>query len=244
MERHALPLSPTARFSPIRGRYCLDDRCLRLEDADNLTVSDYIFDYGSAAYALRRPIPCPEGTYCHPGTAVGSGTMKNFTTPQPCFESMYCPEGSQQPTGVGDCPPGYFSPFGARIACPAGTYCPNEGHWDPLPCPPGRFNSMLAQLVCSLCPEGFICPGFGRVDPAICPPGYICSSKELAAPNARCPSGFYCPNGTVTADPFRNDTTLRPYPCSPGTFCMSGAGFDSVKSGDFLFAQNCTEGFY
>ena len=157
---------------------------------------------------------------------------------------MYCPEGSQQPTGVGDCPPGYFSPFGARIACPAGTYCPNEGHWDPLPCPPGRFNSMLAQLVCSLCPEGFICPGFGRVDPAICPPGYICSSKELAAPNARCPSGFYCPNGTVTADPFRNDTTLRPYPCSPGTFCMSGAGFDSVKSGDFLFAQNCTEGFY
>ena len=96
MERHALPLSPTARFSPIRGRYCLDDRCLRLQDEDNLTVSDYMFDYGSAAYALRRPIPCPSGTYCHPGTAVGSGTMKNFTTPQPCFESMYCPEGVTQ----------------------------------------------------------------------------------------------------------------------------------------------------
>jgi hypothetical protein len=32
--------------------------------------------------------------------------MKNFTTPQPCFESFYCPEGSVEPTGAGDCPPG------------------------------------------------------------------------------------------------------------------------------------------
>ena len=154
MERHALPLSSTATFKPIRGRYCLDDSCLRLEDAENMTVSDYMFDYSTSAYALRRPVPCPAGTYCHPGTAVASGNMKNFSTPQPCFESMYCPEGSLEPKGVGQCPKGYYSPFGARIACPAGSYCPMEGHWDPLPCPPGTFNSMIAQLECSKCPEG------------------------------------------------------------------------------------------
>ena len=244
MERHALPLSSTATFKPIRGRYCLDDSCLRLEDAENMTVSDYMFDYSTSAYALRRPVPCPAGTYCHPGTAVASGNMKNFSTPQPCFESMYCPEGSLEPKGVGQCPKGYYSPFGARIACPAGSYCPMEGHWDPLPCPPGTFNSMIAQWECSKCPPGFICPGFGRVDPAICPPGYICSRDDLAAPNARCPSGFYCPNGTLTTDPFRNDTTLRPYPCRPGTYCMGGAGFDVVNNGNYLYAQNCTEGFY
>ena len=40
------------------------------------------------------------------GTGVDMSNMKNFTTPQPCFESFYCPEGSADPTGAGDCPPG------------------------------------------------------------------------------------------------------------------------------------------
>ena len=50
--------------------------------------------------------------------------MRNFTTPQPCFESMYCPEASVDPIGAGDCPPGFYCPFGTKIACPVGTYCP------------------------------------------------------------------------------------------------------------------------
>ena len=87
---------------PIRGRYCLYDMCMRLEDAEDLSVADYAFDYGG--YSLRRPVPCPAGTYCHAGTAVDSANMKNFSTPQPCYESMYCPEGSVEPTGAGDCP--------------------------------------------------------------------------------------------------------------------------------------------
>jgi hypothetical protein len=87
MERHFLPLSPTSPFEPLRGRYCLDDACMRLDDADNIsTVSDPSFSY--AAFNLRRPVPCPKGMYCHPGTAVDELNMKNFTTPQPCFESM------------------------------------------------------------------------------------------------------------------------------------------------------------
>ena len=153
MERHALPLSPTARFSPIRGRYCLDDRCLRLEDADNMTVSDYIFDYSSSAYALRRPVPCPAGTYCHPGTAVGIGNMKNFSTPQPCFESMYCPEGSLERSLL---PAGRYSPrkelrsIDEASLCPAGSYCP-PGAAAPSHCPAGRFGDRVG-LESAACP--------------------------------------------------------------------------------------------
>jgi hypothetical protein len=97
---------------------------------------------------------------------------------------------------------------------------------------------------CSPCPRGAICPGFGRIDPALCPPGYICSRDGLSAPNMRCPSGFYCPTATVTGDPFRNDTTLRPYPCPPGSYCLGGVGYGEIRKGDYLYAQPCTPGFY
>ena len=217
---------------------------MRLADSDDLPTTDYAFDYASVDFALRRPVPCPRGMYCHPGTAVGVSNMKNYSTPQPCFESMYCPEGSVEPQGAGDCPEGFYCPFGVKIACPVGTYCPRTGHWDPMPCPPGTFSAQVGQKKCVDCPSGYICPGFGRVDPAICPPGFVCSKDSLVSANSRCPAGFYCPNGTLTSDPFRNDTTLRPYPCRPGTYCLSGVGYDEVRRYDYLYAQNCTEGFY
>ena len=68
--------------------------------------------------------------------------------------------------------------------------------------------------------------------------------EGLDSPNIPCPPGYYCPNGTLTADPVRNDTTLRPYPCKPGTYCIGGVGFDEPRVGNFLYAQPCTEGFY
>lgn len=108
----------------------------------------------------------------------------------------------------------------------------------------GTFSAQVGQVICSPCPRGTICPGFGRVDPALCPAGYICSRNGLAAPNIRCPPGFYCSPGTLTGDPFRNDTTLRPYPCQPGSYCLGGVGHDEVVKGDYLYAQPCTPGFY
>lgn len=51
-------------------------------------------------------------------------------------------------------------------------------------------------------------------------------------------------SGTATIDPFRNDTTLRPYACSPGTYCLTGVGSTDVVPGDYGYAQLCTEGFY
>lgn len=244
MERHLLPLALDAPFRATRGRYCLDDRCLAFDDANDLKAVDYAFDYTMSTFTLRRPVPCREGQYCHPGTGADSLSMKNFTTPQPCFETMYCPEGSFEPSGAGECPQGFYCPFGVKIACPVGTHCPRTGQYDPMPCNPGTFSAQIGVIKCTECPRGYICPGFGRVAPAICPPGFACSRSGLRSPNQRCVAGYFCSNGTETIDPFRNDTTLRPYPCKPGTYCMTGVGYDSVKRGDFLYAQDCTEGFY
>ncbi|CAM9397259.1 unnamed protein product, partial [Laminaria digitata] len=243
MEAHTRPLSYNSPFTPLRGRYCLDNSCARLEDADDYRVTDASgFDYSS--FRLRRPVPCPAGTYCHPGSASEDLGMHNFTMPQPCLESMFCPEGSSRPSGVGECPSGFYCPAGIRLACPVGTYCPREGHWDPMPCPPGEFSAMVGQEACTSCPRGYICPGFGRIDPTPCPSGMVCSRSILTSPNQRCPPGFYCPSGTVTSDPFRNDTTLRPYPCSPGSYCLGGVGYSEVRSGDYLYAQMCPAGFF
>ncbi|CAM9426180.1 unnamed protein product, partial [Ectocarpus fasciculatus] len=243
MEAHTMPLSYDSPFAPLRGRYCLDNTCAKLDDANDYRVVDSSgFDY--ASFRLRRPVPCPAGTYCHPGSASEDLGMHNFTMPQPCLESMFCPEGSSRPSGVGECPSGFYCPTGIRLSCPVGTYCPREGHWDPMPCPPGQFSAMVGQKACTSCPRGYICPGFGRIDPTPCPDGMVCSRNMLTSPNQRCPPGFYCPQGTVTSDPFRNDTTLRPYPCSPGSYCLGGVGFSEVRSGDYLYAQTCPAGFF
>eukprot|EP00750_Incisomonas_marina_P013799 INCI17542.1.p1 GENE.INCI17542.1~~INCI17542.1.p1 ORF type:complete len:3776 (-),score=497.18 INCI17542.1:2420-13582(-) len=244
MELHLLPLSADEAFAATRGRYCLDDSCIRAKDMDNITVSDYAFKYDAAEFALRRPVPCPSGTYCGPGTAAATVMMSNLTTPQVCQENMYCPEGAPNPRGLGECPVGFYCPLSVRLPCPVGTYCPREGHGEPLPCPPGKFNGMVAMDSCTKCPRGYICPGFGRTDPAICPAGFVCSRESMTSPNIRCPQGFYCPNGTMTSDPFRNDTTLRPYPCSPGSFCMGGVVADTIVEGDYNYPQPCAEGFH
>jgi len=242
MERHLLPLDPNAPFEPLRGRFCMDDSCMRLDDAEDVRAVDYSFDYQH--FNLRRPVPCPAGTYCAPGTAVGdTSVLKNFSSPQPCSETMYCPEGSASSTAF-TCPIRFFCPFGIKKSCPVGSYCPKQGLDAPLPCPPSTFNAMVGQSQCTECPAGYICPGFGRVDPVICPAGYVCSIDGLLAPDLQCPAGFYCNNGTLTVDPFRNDTTLRPYPCSPGTYCIAGVGFSSVMESNFLHAQPCFQGFY
>jgi hypothetical protein len=41
LERHKMPLAIDSPFTPIRGRVCLDDSCLRLEDAEDMSVADY-----------------------------------------------------------------------------------------------------------------------------------------------------------------------------------------------------------
>ena len=242
-ERHLLPLEAMSNVVPTRGRFCLDDSCLRLEDAHSLAVSDKSFDYTSTGFSLRRPIPCRAGEYCHAGTAMNETSLELLSSPKLCLDSQYCPEASESPRGMGDCTKGYWCQGGRREQCGIGEYCP-KGSKAPRPCEPGTFNFQLGQEKCTDCPAGYICPTYGRTHPAICPAGMVCSRSGLASPNLRCLAGFFCQNGTITSDPFRNDTTLRPYACRPGTYCHHGTGYDQVREGDFLYAQPCAAGFF
>eukprot|EP00804_Cyclotella_cryptica_P031375 CCRYP_012196-RE/>CCRYP_012196-RE protein AED:0.02 eAED:0.02 QI:303/0.85/0.87/1/0.71/0.62/8/63/3730 len=251
-EIRQLPLDTHLGIHPNRGKYCLDDSCLKLEDSNNFAVVDKSFDYSTTGFALRRPVVCPAGHYCNAGTAVNF-TSFGKASPKVC-NAFHCPEGSSHPTGVGSCKAGFYCRFGKRKACPAGTFCPNDNMFDPLPCEPGSFNFMIGQTKCSTCSVGHICPSYALKDPVICPPGFVCSMKGLSSPNIRCPAGFYCQNGTQTSDPFRNDTTLRPLACPPGTYCLAGTGTYQVREdttlpadgGGFtaLFAQPCPSGFF
>jgi hypothetical protein len=245
-EYRLLPLDSTSPPLPIRGHYCLDDSCLKVLDREDAhaSVDLMAFEDDSTAYKQRRPIPCPSGMYCAPGTAFNEIVASSISSAKACIESMYCPEASDEPSGFGECPIGFYCPFAKKIPCPIGNYCPRRGSIKPTPCLPGTFNGMVSQIFCTNCPIGYICPGHGRVRPAICPPGFVCSKISLDSPNQRCPPGFYCPNGTQTSDPFRNDTTLRPYPCAAGSYCPGGVAYDTVKENHLLYSQPCAEGFF
>ena len=63
-------------------------------------------------------------------------------------------------------------------------------------------------------------------------------------PNPKAYFSSYCQNGTKTSDPFRNDTTLRPYACTPGTYCVAGTGSNEVREDVVGYAQPCHAGFF
>ena len=238
-ELRQLPLNSELNVSVRRGRFCQEEKC-HSSDLD----LDFYEDMWDKSVKLYRPIPCPPGTYCHPGSSQNSTLIGDFSSPQTCIGINHCPEGSVDPRGLGECPKGFYCRFGKKYSCPVGSYCPDQGLWDPIPCEPGTFNFMIGQVECTRCALGHYCDGYGRVDPAVCTPGYICSEHGLASPNMLCQPGYYCPPGTQTSDPFRNDTALRPYPCRPGSYCLSGCGFDSIIEGNFSHAQPCSAGFY
>ena len=241
-EHHDLPFDQSSPLVPIRGRYCGDDACLSLPPSVQVSLGESNLAFSS--FHLKRPLPCPAGTFCQAGTASNTSDMSSYYKPHNCINARNCAEGSSSPRGIGDCPKGFFCRFGGKEPCPVGTFCPSPGQWDPFPCEPGTFNFMIGQISCISCPVGHYCNGYGRVDPALCFPGLVCSKEGLTSPNIRCPAGFYCLNGTQTSDPFRNDTSMRPYPCSPGSYCLSGTGSNEMVENDFFFAQPCPAGFY
>ena len=242
-ERHLMPLDDDADIHPIRGKFCLDTSCLVFDDVDTFEVSDKSFDYSSTGFALKRPKLCNEGTYCGPGTSTNI-TSTLPSSPTTCSGGVHCPAGAEDKRGVGSCKEGHFCRFGVAKPCPVATYCPHADVVEPLPCEPGQFNAMVGQIECSTCPIGTYCPRYGLRDPLPCEPGYVCSNIGLTRPNLLCPAGFYCQNFTKTSDPFRNDTTLRPYACTPGTYCFVGTGSNVVKEGVLGFAQPCSPGFF
>jgi hypothetical protein len=242
-ERRILPLDASPLSTgPNRGRFCLPEECHYINS--NIAVKSNDSALVSLNILLKRPRPCPRGTYCHSGTTSDKRLLNDLTKPQPCGHGVNCAEASSSPKGIDECPPGFYCRFGQMFPCKVGTYCPVAGTFDPIPCEPGRFNYMVGQTNCTNCPIGHFCAGYGRIEPTLCKPGFVCSETSLSSPNIICPAGYYCPIGTQTSDPFRNDTTLRPYPCPPGTYCLSGTGFRDVLEGNFSHPQPCIAGFY
>ncbi|KAF0732128.1 hypothetical protein Ae201684_010780 [Aphanomyces euteiches] len=188
--------------------------------------------------------------YCQKGAATFIPQPKNFSTPQSCFPGFFCPRGSSTPEGQGPCPTGYYCPTPTdAIPCPPGSYCPGVGNTKAQDCYPGTYQPAAAQSNCVLCPVGYICPSYKITQPTICPAGFVCSTFGLSTPVVTCPAGFFCNEGTWTSDPSEL-TPLRPYPCSPGKFCLGGVEHDltidwlpSTPSGATA-TQTCTEGTF
>jgi hypothetical protein len=198
------------------------------------------------ALSHLRPIPCPEGYYCSYGAVSNVSIAMNFSTPQPCTPGYFCSRGSETPHGQGPCPSGFscsLSYPGVAQACPAGTFCPNTGNVEPKNCEPGSFNNQPAQSLCQLCPVGAMCPDYGLRAPSTCPEGYVCDQTGRPSWSRQCPPGYWCQQGTKTADP-DSSITPRPNPCSPGTYCTIGVRTDATTVGDMSTPQPCNEGTY
>ena len=147
-------------------------------------------------------MPCPPGQYCQPGTAVareatcGTTTLCGVDVPQPVrrARSRHAIEQAARMGSARKVRPvleserrpcrGHYCPFGVRLACPAGAFCPRDGLSAPIVCEPGFFNGMVGQVRCTACPRGAICPGFGRIQPAICPPATLVLGETGRAEHA------------------------------------------------------------
>ena len=110
-ERRQLPLDSETPLVPLRGRFCLDDSCLKFKESPTHIDIDAAFDSSFQGISIiRPPIPCTEpGTYCSPGTSTNETSIGLITSPQPCYYTNYCAEGSSSPLGdSGGCKKGFY----------------------------------------------------------------------------------------------------------------------------------------
>lgn len=202
------------------------------------------------------PRPCPEGTFADElGTAVC----------KPCVPGFFCPLGTID-YATNQCPRGYYCPEGTKgsveFPCPPGTFGNVTGLQALLQCnsaPGGMYVDGFAAIQpTGTCKSGFYCTGGsasstpslsatggpclpgtncpeGSAVPIVCDAGSYCSSTntDRALP---CDQGFYCVQGSYTANPTGQNNSLgiigdvcsaghycpqgtsNPIPCPPGTF--------------------------
>lgn len=86
-------------------------------------------------------------------------------------------------------------------------------------CQPGSYQN---GSTCNFCTPGYYCPTTTYADQTPCPSGNYCPSGSVQP--LTCPSGFYCPTQVA-----------MPLPCQPGTYCPGSALASPV---------NCTHGYY
>lgn len=193
-----------------RGTATLATACLKSFDFGAETCFDNSTDdfglqsseYPAQIWAERHLMPLDEdastapirGRYCLDNSCLAYEDSEDFQVFDKSFD--YSSTGfdlrrpKQEPPPSRVCSKGHFCRLGIKKPCLAGTYCPNDHVFDPLPCEPGSFTFMIGQETCSECPIGYYCPRYGLSDPVICSPGFVCSKKGLASPNIRCPAGL------------------------------------------------------
>ncbi|CAH1789583.1 unnamed protein product [Owenia fusiformis] len=176
-------------------------------------------------------MPCLPGQFCgETGLSSPSGL---------CRERYYCPD--SEPTQVSKptsfaCPAGYYCPNGTGlpIACEPGTYQPNQGSIDCLPCP-ARYYCLKNSSTPEICPRYSYCPN-GTVTPILCPDGTYTENSTVGLSDAsqceQCPAGKYCVDGTATGD------------CQAGHWCKKGNAIPNPYGNDTNEGELCPYGFY
>ena len=158
-------------------------------------------------------------------------------------------------------------------------------------CEPGTFQPQNGQEQCLPCPVGYVCPSFGLSKPVLCPAGSICERLGLIVPSSLCLSGHYCNEGTKMSSPIASSTTetwlyddesgvmttvmansawdyvprtppatgamrishppidmyvkaQQPFPCPVGFFCREGVSSIEHREGDYTTPQPCFDGYF
>lgn len=108
------------------------------------------------------------------------------------------------------CPAGMFSSNGKQpgcMACPPGTFCPDQGMTKPKECPVGMTSQVgsLEMTACkspmdrmqgqSMCPAGMYSPTGKQPGCMPCPMGTFCPMEGMTSP-MRCPAQFTSPMGS------------------------------------------------
>nr|XP_057935999.1 SCO-spondin isoform X4 [Doryrhamphus excisus] len=191
--------------------------------------------------AMLSVMVCPPGFLCSQGSARDPRRSATL-----CPRGFYCPGGGIDPNPV-PCPNGTYSEYPALrdvsecVPCPKGKYCYSQQPEErPITMPTG------------LCPDGHYCPlgtGYPYSYPCLagqyrsnaaghsgevcvsCPFRHYCGKPGVHTP-AVCPQGFYCPEGSSSAQPcpegsFGSHSALGDEaecsPCGGGRYC-TGVG--------------------
>ncbi|XP_038155551.1 uncharacterized protein LOC119792815 [Cyprinodon tularosa] len=212
---------------------------------------------------------CAEGYYCPEGQrsqrpqlhvcSLGHYCEKGSVRQTPCNPGSYQQRQSQGTCET--CPPSFYCQdqgMSHPLPCKRGFYCP-PASVNPRPCPSGTYGNvsgLAEKFQCMPCDPGMYCKGTGRTVPSgLCAEGYICiegASEHSPADNLtgfQCPSGYYCPMGTLVPKPCPKGTysklrglanSSQCQSCRPGFYC-SEPGLSSV-SGPCLPGYYCLEG--
>ncbi len=192
--------------------------------------------------------PCPAGSYCGTGSAVGTSCNAGQYSLTGAAACTNCSAGTYGVTGglasaacSGLCSAGYVCPAGSvsptAELCPAGTYS-LAGSWACLQCPSGTYGATPGAVSASCsgpCAPGTYGGSHGQTSSACsgnCAAGYSCPAGSVSPTTSVCPAGRFslpgaaacsdCPGGRYGATPAMANASCSG-PCSPGYACAAGS---------------------